>query len=122
MTTMEVDFSDFECIVLSEKQSMPSSILKRTNEAYDAQTAPRKRTKKVVFGCDDVLYIPEREKQNSIHSIMETICIVARVQFRGLLDRFSMQEASSDTHGHENSGSLHDDETHYSNCEDETEN
>ena len=118
---MEVDFSDFECIVLSEKRSAPPSILKRTNEACEAQSVSRKRTKRVVFGCEDVLYIPKREEQYRCPSMVEALCIVARIQFRGLLDRFSMQEASSDTHDHENSSSLHDDETYSSNAEEETE-
>ena len=47
-----------------------------------------KRSKSVVFGSDQILYIPERECKRQVLSFFENVCITAREHVMGFLDVF----------------------------------
>lgn len=87
---MEHNDYSFDCIVLTGARTPICSILKRKNHET-AENAPMsyKRSKSVVFGSDQILYIPEREcKREQVLSFFENVCITAREHVMGFLDVF----------------------------------
>lgn len=87
---MEHNDYSFDCIVLMGERTPVFSILKRKNHET-AENAPvsYKRSKSVVFGSDQILYIPEREcKREQVQSFFQNACITAREHVLGILNVF----------------------------------
>tara|TARA_Y100000389_G_scaffold200463_1_gene240988 strand:- start:10267 stop:10614 length:348 start_codon:yes stop_codon:yes gene_type:complete len=95
---MEHNDCSFDCIVLTETRAPVCSILKRkTHEITENAHASCKRSKSVVFGSEQVLYIPKRKyRKKQIHSFFEIVCITVKEHVLGILDVFF--QMGSDVH------------------------